>query len=193
MRQCFLAVLILPLALAACASSVRVTADWDPKSDLSARTTFALASPDHDASTGRSAELQSDLFNDRVRRALLLELPVCGRMPATDPSKAQFRVFWHAQSETRYETDTVAYRNRVWHDDPWRANYYETNTYSYEVQTLTLFLREPTNGSVLWRASAEAREVPEASPEDREARIREMVRRMLEKLPAVPKPGQVAR
>lgn len=181
----FLPLLALPLLLAACSGDIRVSADWDPATaDLAARRTFAFA-PDKEcgviAPGGRSAELPTALYRERVNRALLSELMASGRAQAA-PDKAQLLVAWGAASETFYESDTVAYRHMVHRNDPWRPEWYETTTYRHEEQTLTVTLRDLA-GRTLWTGSVRAPEVTEATPEDREKRIRELVRRLFEKLP----------
>lgn len=179
-----LALLALFLPLAACANDIRVSADWDPASDLAARKTFAWAPGKEEgviAPGSRSAELRSAFYRARVRKAIEGELLATGHAEAA-PDKAQLWVAWDAAGETRHESETVAYRQRRWHDDPWAVDRYETRDYAYEEQTLTVRLLNPKTGSILWTGSVRAPEVPN-DPQGREKRIRELVRRLFEKLP----------
>ena len=175
----------LPLLLAACANDIRVTSDWDPSSDLAARRTFTLATGPETgviAPVGRSREIGTPFYRTRVQNAILGELLASGRAEAS-PEQAQLRVVWAAQSETRHQSDTVAFRNYVPYQDPWRIERYETREYRHEEQTLTVTLQEPATGKVLWTGSVRAPEIEDASPEDREKRVRELVRRLFAKLP----------
>ena len=175
----------LSLLLAACANDIRVTSDWEPASDLTSRRTFALATGPETgviAPGGRSREIGTAFYRTRVENAILGELLASGRAEAT-AQQAQVRVVWGAQSETRHETDTVAFRNYVPYQDPWRIDRYETREYRREEQTLTVTLQEPASGKVLWTGSVCAPEIDGASPEDREKRVRELVRRLFAKLP----------
>jgi len=177
--------LVLPLFLAACANDIRVSADWDPASDLAARKTFALM-PGKEAGViatgGRSQEIGTDFYRVRVQKAIMAELLASGRAEAAS-DKAQLLASWGAQSETVHESDTIAFRNHLPRDDPWCADHYETRDYHHEEQTLTVTLTNPKTGSILWTGSVRAPEVEGAAPEDRERRIRELVRRLFEKLP----------
>lgn len=181
-----LPLLALPcLLLAACANDIRVTADWDPATaNLAARKTFAFAG-DKACGTitpGRSVELRSPPYRERVNRAILAELAASGRAEAT-VEKAQLVVTWDAASDTVHEYDTTAFRNRMPPNDPWYADRYETRAYLMEIQTLTVTLKDGPQGKALWTGSVRAPEIAAASPDDREKRIRELVRRLFEKLP----------
>ncbi len=181
-----LPLLILPLLLAACTSNdIRISADWDPACDVATRKTFTLATgKDTGVITagGHSLEIGTDLYRARVERSITAELLATGRDEVA-PGKAQLRVVWGAQSQTVHESDTTPIRTWVSRDDPWRADYYETRYYHHEEQTLTIVLQNPASGATLWTGSVRAPEISDASPENREKRIRELVRRLFEKLP----------
>jgi len=180
-----LPLLALSLCLSACANDIRVSADWDPASDLAARKTFALA-PGKEAGTilpgGHSVEIGSDFYRTRVQKAIVGELLNSDRAEAA-PGQAQLLVNWTAQSETVWESDTVAYRNHLPHENPWQVDRYETRDYHHEWQTLTVTLLNAKTNSILWTGSVRAPEITDATPEDREKRVRELVRRLFEKLP----------
>ena len=63
----------------------------------------------------------------------------------------------------------------------------ETNVYAYDEGMLILDVLRPEPAQLLWRGVARAVVDPGASPEEREARIRQAVRQLLEAFPPPPR------
>ena len=167
----------LALLLIGC-SGIRVSADFDPKTDFGALETFTWL-PDAPPA-GEGPPLENPLLDARIRRAVENEL--LGReFRAAGSGAPDFWVAYHVGVEHKVDVETI-YRSygRVGWSGGGQA---DAVVREYEEGTLLIDILRPGSGELLWRGSAQARLREHPSPEDREARVREVVAKILEQFP----------
>ena len=172
---------LLLLALAACAPAIKVTQDWDPGAKLDGLRTWAWQA-ESPQPTG-DPRLDSDLLNARIRSALESGLAARGFTPAASPEKADFSVAYHVALTQKLDARTIysgygPYRG-------WGGGA-TTVVDQYEVGTLLVDFISPATKSVIWRGTAQSRVQESADPEERQARVRAAVEKLLAQFP--PKP-----
>ena len=174
------------ITLAGC-SPITVSTDYDPSIDFSDYRTYAWL-PDLDK---RIADPQSvdprinnTLLDKRVRKAVETHLGAKGyTMVSTDTP--DLYVAYHAALIGKVDVTTV---NRHYGYGPgWRGRGgsigTETHVREYEEGTLILDLIDAKTESLIWRGLAQAEVWVTSTPEEREKRINEAVRKMLERFP----------
>lgn len=168
---------ILALALlAAGCSSLSVDSDYDPQVDFSSLHTFGWWSD-------TAPEGIDDLTAERIRAALAATLPEHGLQPAPAGTTPDVLVAYRASVRQRLEArPTTVSIGYGWHHG-YGAIGTGTEVTTYDEGTLVVDLVSPEGGTLLWRGTA-SRAVPnDRTPEEREARIREAVRAILERYP----------
>ncbi len=168
------------LALAGCAA-IEVSSDWKPDADFSRLHAWAWL-PQARPVSG-DPRLDSALLDARIRSAVEGELGARG-LAKVGEAHADFLVAYHIALERRIEATTIDdYYGGVGYRHWSRPGYSHTYVFELEVGTLMLDVLDPRSRELIWRGTAKAEIVPDAAPEQREARIREAVRRMLERFP----------
>ena len=90
-----------------------------------------------------------------------------------------FLVDYHAAVRQRWDVTTI---NRYYGYNPtWDAP--DTYIREYEEGSLMVDIIEPGSRKLMWRGMAEAEVGPSSTPQEREQRVSEAVRRMLERFP----------
>ena len=172
----------LALFVSACAS-LEISSDWNPQADFSrlhAWTWLPQARP-----ASGDPRLDSSLLDARIRSAVESELGVRGY--AKTEATPDFLVAYHVALDTQLEATSVdSYYGGAGYRHWGGPGYTTTYVREFEVGSLVLDVLDPRSKELIWRGSATAEIIPGATPEEREARIREAVRRMLERFP--PKP-----
>lgn len=168
--------LALLLAGAGC-SSISVWTDHDPQADFSKRKTYDWYP------RAKEADAVVTLTNARVERALEESLKARGFTRSSD-GKADFHVGYRALVQRRSEapptTDVSVYHYG------WRRTYTVTadsEAKTTEEGTLILDVIDPATKTLLWRGTARGVVDPTRTPEQREARIREAVEKLLADFP----------
>ena len=154
-----------------------VITDYDPQTSFAGLETYAWMPGKQDIQADPT--MDGDLLDRRIRLAVDAELRAKGYQESETPD---FRVGYHALLRERVN---VARLNSHYGYEDYRVG--PTHAYIYREGTLILDVADPEGTTLLWRASV--RDVVEhsATPEERERRLREYVRRMLESFP--PKPS----
>jgi hypothetical protein len=168
------------LALAACAA-IEVSSDWNPAADFSRLHSWAWL-PQARPVSG-DPRLDSALLDQRIRSAVEGELGARGFAKA-EATAADFLVAYHVALERKLVATTIDdyYGGVGYHHWP-RPGYSQTYVHEFEVGTLMLDVLDPRSRELIWRGTAQAEIIPDATPEEREARVREGVRRILERFP----------
>ncbi len=179
---------LLPILMTLCAlacSSVYVTSDYDVTMDFGSLETYDWAPPPEGAS--KDPRVNNRLFDGRVRRAIDYELSQRGyRMVAN--GSPDFWVTYHVALDRKLDVTTV--QNYPVHYGSYRTwgGYSETHVREYEEGTLLIDVVAPESKSLIWRGTALTEVREQSSPEERTARIDEIVGAVLAKFP--PPSGQ---
>lgn len=130
-----------------------------------------------------SGEAELDgLTEGRIRAALEAELPGRGLVYTTS-RPADVHVAYHAAVSQRLETTpTTAAFGYGW-GSHFAAVGTGTTVEVYDEGTLVIDLVDPASKNLVWRGTARSAVNLNATPEAREARIRQAVRRILEQYP----------
>lgn len=171
---------LVALACLACVT-ISVTSDWNPSADFSSLHSWAWL-PEQRPLSG-DPRLDSQLLDARVRSAVEAELGARG-FRQVEASEADFLVAYQVALERKLVATTIDdYYGGVGYRHWSRPGYTQTYVHEFEVGTLMLDVLHRRNKELIWRGTAQAEVVPDATPAEREARIREGVRRILERFP----------
>jgi hypothetical protein len=184
------AALLAALALASGCSTIAVDADWNPKARFDGLSTWAWLP--RRAGEGEPPEtVEATLLHQRIESAVEDELAARGYAQVQE-GPPDFLVAYHVAFEKKLEARTLysgaygpyygGYPGSVWMGPMWS----ETIISEYQLGTLLLDVIEPTRLEVIWRGRAQGRVQDLRSPEQREARVREAVSKVLAQFP--PKP-----
>ncbi len=176
-----------PIALFACATgcaTVAVSTDYDRSLDFGRYRTFAWLE-EKQPLTG-DVRLDNSLLHTRLREAVDEVLAAAG-FEKTSSGKPDFRVGYHLSVEQRIDVSTLESHygygpgwNRVGYGPP------TTVVTEYEQGTLLIDVVDTSEDRLVWRGSAEGRVRESATPEEREARMREVVASVLADFPPAP-------
>lgn len=169
--------LALLFALTAC-SSVEVKQDWDPGANFAALHSWGWQSSTP-ALTG-NARLDDPLVHSRIQNALAETLRAKGY--AQTASKPDFLVTYHIAIEQKLDAQTI-YTGY----GPYRGWYgvggTQTVVDQYDQGTLLVDFIDPGSNNVIWRGTAQSRLQELKTPEEREARVKDAVERLLNQFP----------
>jgi len=178
------AALAIALAVAAgpgCASlnapRLSVETDWDPRAPFAALSSWDwLPAPPASGDFGR---LSAPVVDARARAAVAAELAARGFPRA--PSAPTFWVHPLATIEDVVAVEAQAYYDQV---PPWmRDALRDTHVIEGQRGVLVVDLIDPATRLPFWRGVVSGAVDPSASPAAREQRLREAVRRLLERFP----------
>lgn len=180
--------LIVAFGLVGC-SSLQVSSDYDPKADFS-----ALHSYDWLAASKAQAG-DPDIQYDRLRAGLIRKA-VDDRLArkgfARDAEHADFLVTYHVAIDNKI---SVTYLNELYGYGPgWGARYRrniihygypsrEAVVSEYQLGTLILDVVRAADRQLIWRGTASDEVYPDNSPQVREKRLHQAVRKILEQFP----------
>lgn len=168
--------LLLPVLAAGC-SSIRTTTDFDPAADFSRLKTWAF----FPSRSGTPADPRvNSLVDARIRAAVEDELKARGYPQVKDAP--DFYVAHQTAVGQRVEVDP----NTVVVGYGWNRGSMavaNSNVRVYDEGTLVVDVIEPKANRLLWRGVAKGTVHENASPEDREARIRDAVKQLLDQFP----------
>jgi hypothetical protein len=168
----------LALALVAGCSSMQVDADWNTNTRFDAFSSWGWLP--REAPPPGSGVTADPLLRQRIEAAI--EDVLAGRGYAlAEQAPPDFLVAYHVAVERKLEARTLysGYNTGVWIGPMWSETYID----EYQLGTLLIDVIEPTRKEVVWRGRAQARVQEWSSPEQREARVREAVEKVLAKFP----------
>jgi hypothetical protein len=165
-------------AFAAC-SSVQVNQDWDPSATFTGLRSWAWQSSTP-ALTG-NPRLDDPLLQARIQSAIEKSLAEKGYTRAAS-GKADFLVTYHVALQQKLDARTI-YTGygpaRGWYG----VGGAQTVVDTYDVGTLLIDLIGPETNSVIWRGSGQSRIQELKTPEERAARIQDVVDQVLSQFP----------
>ncbi len=150
-----------------------VNMDYDPRTSFAGLETYGWIPGKQDIEVDPT--IDGDLLDRRIRLAVDAELRAKGYRQSDTPD---FRVGYHALIREKVD---VARLNSYYGYEKYRVG--PTYAYVYREGTLIVDVVDPDGTTLLWRASVQDVVERSATPEKRERRIREYVRRMLERFP----------
>lgn len=192
-------IILLALALAACASTIPVSRDFDPTADFAHLRTFAWA-PDAPPPSKDSVVDSDTLLHQRLHNSITSGLLFKGFRQATDAdSPADFWVAYRVVMSRRQ--DVMLYNNYYGYGyygaygwggfygafpmaGPWMGP--EAIVRDYELRTLVLDILDPKTRKLLWRATAEDYSDNFANPQGKTRHIALTIQQMLQGFPPLP-------
>jgi hypothetical protein len=167
-------------------SGVRVTTDYDPSADFSDVSSYAWL----DERSGVQGDRPdvSSLLDRRVRSAVDAELQSKG-LSRVDPSAAKVLVTYHLGVESKLDVNTINSGYGYGRYGRYGGISTTTTVSEYQEGTLLIDVVEPESKQLVWRGSGQARLREYATPEQREQRISEAVKQILEDFPPGAKKG----
>jgi hypothetical protein len=157
----------LSLLLLAGCSSLSVGTDYDTKADFSAYKTWSFA-----GGTTNDERISKELLEDRLEKALPPALAARG-LTAAEPG--DLKVSYYAAVKDKIDIATYPSTYRHWQG--------ETYVTQYEEGTLILDLVDAKDQRLVWRGTARDEVNLLAAPEEREAKLREAITKLLEQYP----------
>ena len=169
---------LLAAALSAC-STMQIASDYDVGTSFAGYRTWAWA-PEPRQPTG-DPQLDSDLLDKRVRRAVEHELPARGFQQVK--SGADFLVDYHVALASKIQVRAIGspygYGPGDWELFGPGGTYART----YDEGSLILDFVDAKTNELVWRGIAWAEVYPADGPEERERKVNEAVRRIVERFP----------
>jgi hypothetical protein len=169
---------LLAAALSGC-STMQITTDYDVGMSFGGYKTWAWAAEPRPRSG--DPYLDSDLLDKRVRRAVERELPARGYQQIG--SGADFLVDYHVALENRVQVRAIGspygYGPGDWELFGAGGIYART----YDEGSLILDFVDAKSNELVWRGIARAEVYMSDGPEERERKVNEAVRRILERFP----------
>jgi hypothetical protein len=169
-------------SLTAClaCSGIRVTTDYDPNADFSNVRTYAWFD-DRSGVEGDRADVTS-LLDRRVRSAVDAELQRKG-IQLVDRSEAEALVGYHLGIENKLDVDTINTGYGYGRYGRYGGIGTTTTVREYQEGTLLIDVIDPSSKQLIWRGSGQSRINQYSTPADREQRVNEAVKQILEKFP----------
>jgi hypothetical protein len=169
------------LGLLAACSPIQVQTDHDPAANFSALRTYAWLQKTADAP--RDPRIDNDLLDSRVHAAVNDELDRKGYREAAE--NPDFRVTYHVMVQNKFDVQSFPVYYGYGFGRVGAAGG-DVRVSEYEQGTLILDVVDSRTNDLVWRGSAQARIVPDRTPQERTKLIRDAVREMLERFPPRP-------
>ncbi len=179
-RGFVLRLLVGVIALCGC-STVRVTTDWDPKTDFSEFHSFGWLH-EQQPQTG-NFRLDNPLMDARIRAAVDRTLEQRGYLKVADAG-ADFVVGYHLGLERELDVRTMNTYYGYGNGHRWGAvGYPQTQVREYERGTLVIDIADVDARELVWRGSGSRRLSNPSSPEKATQVIDKAVAEILAKFP----------
>ncbi len=169
----FIPLLLLFVVVSSC-SSVRVATDYDRKADFNSYNSFAFYKPGID-----KAEI-NDLDKKRILRAIDAELSAKGLNKNESPDLL-ISIFTKERERVDVYNNNFGYG---WGWRPWYYGNYYGNTVSRSTEgSLYIDLIDAKTNELIWQGIGSARLITSGDIDDKEKRIREIVKEILAEYP----------
>jgi hypothetical protein len=178
------------LVLLGCVTTMATQSDWDASAQFSSLKTYSWASNDQPL-TG-NPRLDNSLVDSRIRAAIDEQLAAQGYQK-TNSAEVDFQVAYHASIEGKLDTTTFrtpsygAGAGLVNSNNQRTAqllgNKETTFVTEYEEGTLLLDIIDPRTQKLIWRGSVSDVLNPKRTSEQKQAKIKEAVGKLLSQFP----------
>lgn len=176
-----LCVVTMALVLSACAPSIRVATDYNPSANFSTLRDYAWLS--QDKKPVGDPRVDNSLMNQRIEKSVEAQLAKQGFQRANDDKSVDFYVAYHVFSNDKLDVTTTSYGYfgyyPCWYCSGVMGANHDTVVRQYKEGEFIIDFIDPATHSLLWRGSAERRLVTNATPQERETYIREVVEAIL--------------
>lgn len=177
LRLLTLLVLLAGIVLAGC-STVSVSSDWDRHASFANLHTWAWI-PDQEKPTG-DERVDDPLLRKRIRQAIADTLNARGYLEI-EAGRPDFFVAYHVAVTQKLTTRTIY--TGYYPYGYWGGGFAQTEVESYDEGTLLIDVVEPRTMDLIWRGKAQSPVKDLKSPADREARVRQVVKKVLDLFP----------
>jgi hypothetical protein len=162
-------------------SSISTSFDYDRQVDFTKFETFAWMPSDNTAQNAQQAQLQNDLFTQRLRQAVNGSLETMGY--SIDTENPDFVIVYHTGVQDKVNVTNWGYTyGPYW--GPWGQSV-DVNQYTEGTLILDFISWETKN--LVWRGTAQkVLESAPREPAEQERRIQEVVDALLENFPPPP-------
>jgi hypothetical protein len=171
-------------------STIEIYSDYDPWANFSGLKTFSWI-PGPQKETG-DPRIDNPLLDAHIRNAVEDQLALNG-FEKKGTEKPDFWIGYHAAIDRKLGAQTINHFYAYppgWAWEHYRTPYVppgmaitETEIFYYDEGTLILDVVDPETRKLIWRGSAQAEVKYATNPEKRNERIKEAVRRILERFP----------
>ncbi len=170
--------LVMLIALGGC-STMTVTFDYDNNVDWDGHQTYAWLAPvDSAEESPAQSPLNSGLLDKRIREAVEYEMGERGITPGDNPD---ILVKYYLGTEEKVQVTDWGYR---YSDYYWGYGGRQIDVYQFTQGTLVFDIIDAESKSLIWRGTATGTvEGEQRSPEEQEARVNNVVHKILEKFP----------
>ena len=179
--RAYLLIAMLGIALLAGCSSYDIKYDYDVDSNFSAFKTYNWIPRTISEASGsaRTAVQSNSLLDERIRKAVDTQMAAKGFTLSEE--NPDVMVVYHTGAENKIDvTDWgYTYAGSYWGGGLGRS----VDVYQYTEGTLIVDMVGTANKKLVWRGSATGVVDPSSSPEQREAKINDVVARIFEKYP----------
>jgi hypothetical protein len=165
-----IAVVALVLGLAGC-STLQISTDYAPGTDFAKYKSFKI----------KRGSTKNPIVAERFENALGNELKAHGLQRVTEGG--DLTVFAHFVFGNETEFTTIGYGYGGWRGWGWGGGYQTTRVNRIPTGTLVVDLVDVQTKTVVWRGIAKDRISTTATPEEREAKAREVARQLFEGFP----------
>jgi hypothetical protein len=165
---------LLVLAIGGCSSGPLISTDYDTTENFQRLHTWAWAPTPPQADGGGAPMAPSSLTHERIRAAIQQELTRKGFAKVSE-READFMVLHHAVIGRHIEVDPYG---SGWGED----------IRTYDEGTIVVDIISSKDKKLIWRGTAKGAIDPDLTPDERNSRIQDAVRQILEKFP--PKPNK---
>jgi hypothetical protein len=174
------------VALLASCSGIEVNSDWDPAADWSGMRTWAWISPQPaqviapPGQEGNAARFESPLAQERIQAAIEDELRTRGYRKI-ESGTPDFYVGYEVALDREIDADTVYRGYGIAPYSAWGGD--EVYIRQYDVGTLLINVVRAQPRALVWRGWGQSRLQELKTPAEREARVRDVVSRVLDRFP----------
>jgi hypothetical protein len=176
----FPALAVLSFVATTSCTTIRVSTDYDPHTDLTSLRTYGWRARKVDES--RDPRLDNSLLDARIRGAVDRELSARGIRNVSENPDFEVGYDIVLEKDVRFTTTGGWYYPAGawgWGWGGWA--YPQTYGRAYDRTVLILDFNDPASGNLLWRGMAQGNLIDDATPEEREAQVDATVAAILER------------
>ena len=177
------------VVLTACAPNIRVSTDYDTAASLSSLKKYAWLKRDS-SKPAEDPRVDNSLMYQRIERAVEAQLARQGFTKVDSPASADFLVAFHVFSEDKLDVrSSPRFYGGLWggYYPCWYCGglgvEYETEVTQYKEGEFIIDFVTPDSHKLVWRGSGLRRLTGQATPQEREVFVTEVIDAILQTFP----------